>query len=178
MSAVASFVGKIFLNGDDAIHSSLINRIRKTTGPKPKSKTKNGAASVQRLRAKESQTGRERSTSPDDDGDNVAPKPKRIAWKKKVSNSLPASGSKRKRNAISQKRTKWDNQTRAEWNKQNLKRRVKSQGGQTRKRGKWDGVSRKRKATSPQEWESLNGKRCRIDDVTDPTQSLDSQMRG
>ena len=183
MSAVASFVGKIFLNGDDATHSSLINRIRekKTTGPKPKSKTKNVTASVQKLRAKASQSRRESSSSPDnDDDDVVVPKPKRTTWKKKVADSVPTSGSKRKRSATPQKRTKWNNQTRAEWNKQNLKRRARSQGGQTRKRGKWDVASRKRKAPSPQgmEWESLNGKRSRIDDVMDTSQNLDTQMRG
>ena len=184
MSAVASFVGKIFLNGDDATHSSLINRIRerKTTGPKPKSKTKNVTASVQKLRAKASQTRRERNTSPDNDdgdGDVVVPKPKQTTWKK-VADSLPTLGSKRKRSATPQKRSTWDNQTRAQWNKQNLKRRAKSQGGQTRERGKWDAVSRNRKSPSTQgmEWESLNGKKSRIDNVTDPSQNLDTQMRG
>ena len=140
MSAVASFVGKIFLNGIDVTHSPLLNQIRekKATGSKP---TK---------RQKTSQTRYKRYTSPDDDDDD--PKP---TWKKT--------------SATSQKRAKWDNQSRAQWNSQNLNRRATTQDGQTRKRGKWNAVSRKRKATSPQklEWESLDGKRSKIKDVND-----------
>jgi len=66
-------------------------------------------------------------------------------------------------------------QTRAQWISQNLKRRTTSQGGQTRKRGIWNAVSRKRRATSPQglEWESLDGKRSKINDVNDRSHPTD-----
>ena len=93
MSALASFVGKIFLNGDYVTESSLIKheRGRKSTGPKPKwtereTKRKNVTESLQTLRAKmnrqiQTHKGRRRrGTSPDDGGDD-AHKPKRTNWK-------------------------------------------------------------------------------------------------
>ena len=79
VSAVASFVGKIFLDGDDVTQSSLINQIRKATGP-------NVTESLQKLRAKvnsQSQTRKGRSTLPDDGGDDVH-KPKGTTRKKVV----------------------------------------------------------------------------------------------
>jgi len=76
MSAVASFVGKIFLNGNDVTHSSLLNQIqeKKATCSKPTKRKKNVKDSVQTLRAKantQSQTRKaRRSLSPDDDEDD------------------------------------------------------------------------------------------------------------
>ena len=144
MSAVASFVVKILLNGNDFTNSSLLNqkREKKPTGSKP-TKGKIVTDSVQTLRAKantQRQTRKAGSSSSPDDDDDDDPKP---TWKKKVADSLPNSGQKR----TSEKRTKWDNKTGAQWNSQNLKRRATSHGGQTRKRGKWNSVSRKRNAT-------------------------------